>query len=257
MLLQKPEDIDSVLLLSQLEGVPVQIRIRGTENIYGSSILKLFPGGDPVLNLPSILIRKLVPEPGNDILPLARFCHVAFTIPDQQDRTRLLTYDFNSVFVQKEICRDEPAFRISYPERRRYDRAVPDGETGIRILARFAAGDVSEGLVNISAGGVGFYTGAGVPGMVQGDRLRLDFELPGGGSIKTLSVLRWLLCFDPETMIQGRSRKYYCGIEFLEIDRESRTWIAEYVSSCNSRALDRLLRENGLIDGSETRGGRE
>lgn len=110
-------------------------------------------------------------------------------------------------------------------ERRRWPRAK------VMAVIRWsrdeaAAPELTEKIKNIGAGGVCLTT---KEKLYPGDRLRLEVDLPTGGTIRAKARVVWTDKFEI-TSAKKVEVGYYTGVEFTDIVEEDRAKIEEFVN---------------------------
>jgi c-di-GMP-binding flagellar brake protein YcgR len=111
-----------------------------------------------------------------------------------------------------------------FKERRRFQRL--DYHTGVkwRNLTNVSKlmGEMPEDSKNIGAGGIRIISDVALK---RGERLQLEFALPGQKRIAANGEVRWVVPMRSEDKILA----YHAGVEFLEIDDHDRNLIDTYV----------------------------
>lgn len=231
--LSKPEDFESVLVASQLQGVPLEIRIGGIAKSYSSTILAITSMGGSY----ALLIQPVVPEDGNKLLKLRNLVRIELTLRGDQFRT----YSFNGIFLGTDTYEGLPALRFSYPERRRYIRVEPAPGKPVPVTISLASGAFAEYIFNISEGGIGFYSRIDPAALHEGDRFRIACELPGGAKIESDAVVQWLQIIVPAHTVHGVVCGCYCGAEFIGLENAMRNDIVTYIDQREQEEVQTLL----------------
>jgi len=243
MFLNRQADIESVLILTQIAGVPITVRIPGVEKTYSSSFVEI--GSEPD-NKPSLLIARLAPAGGNNLLPYSKSLNVTFTLSSGGRRPDQAGYSFNAFFIRNETFENTPVVRITFPELRRYHRAEPGPGELITISSSLSGDAAPQPLANISEGGIGFYTESDSALLRQGGAFTVTFTLPDGSSITAPVVARWISRLQPGKTIQGRRYGFFCGVEFQKLEQQMRRSIAEYVEKRKQEELKKLIADESL-----------
>jgi c-di-GMP-binding flagellar brake protein YcgR len=238
--LNKPEDFESVLVASQLQGVPLEIRIGGSAQSYSSNILAISTMGGSYC----LLTKPVVPADGNKLLRIRRFVRIELSMQGEQ----LRTYSFNGMFLGTDTYEGLPALRFSSPERRRHVRVEPEPDQPIAIIIQLASGTVNEYVFNVSEGGVGFYSCMDPSALHEGDTLRVAFELPGGAKIESEAIVRWLQKIVPAQTVHGVACGCYCGVEFSQVDDAMRAALITYIERREQEELQDLLKDESGWD---------
>lgn len=242
MFLNRQADIESVLILTQIAGVPITVRIPGIERNYSSSFVEIGSESD---NKPSLLIARLSPPGGNNLLPYSKSLNVTFTLPSGEGRADRTSYSFNAFFIRNETFENMPVVRITFPELRRYHRVEPAAGELITVSSSLGAG-AQQHLANISEGGIGFYTDSDNALLRKGGSFTVTFTLPDGSGITAPVVARWISRLQPEKIIQGRGYGFFCGVEFQEMEQRMRQSIAAYVEKRKQEELKKLIADESL-----------
>jgi len=219
--LSKPEDLESVLVASRLQGVPLRVRIGGAAKGYCSAVLATITAGD----CSALLIKPLAPEDGNRLLQLRRVVRIEFALQAEQFRT----YSLSGIFLGTDTYDDQPALRVSYPDPRRDFRIEPALERPLPVAIQLAGARVTEYIFNICEGGIGFYCRKKTAELQAGTSLRIMFELPGGTRVESEAVVQWLQDIVPAQTVHGIACGCYCAAEFVRLDNAMRSAIISYI----------------------------
>ena len=104
--------------------------------------------------------------------------------------------------------------------------------------------EVTENLDNISGGGVGFYTNLDESILQRGQKIDLaSFALPDGTEITSKLIIRWINKNIPEEIKNRKQFRFYCGAEFMDLDKALREKIVKYVLKKERDDLKKLSME--------------
>ncbi len=240
MFLDKQEDIESVLLLTQLQDISITVTLRGVDEVFTSTFEEIATEID---GRPTLLINPLSPSLGNKLVAAVRLMNIEFTLPDPTAKEKQNTYNFNANFIRKEKFEDKPVIRISFPEKRRYNRVVPRPDQPITLTVDSPSGPTSQYLVNVSEGGVGFYTNFDESELEKDKHLHIQLQFADGTQVDTKVVLRWISRFDTPMTIEGINYFCFCGAEFLEIEQDKLDYIIRYVHQRQEEQLQALIND--------------
>lgn len=219
-----------------------KIRVSITLNNRGPSFISLINALQP----PTLLIEKLFPEEGNELIAHSRFITVGFTLKEPLT----IPYTFDSFYVQNEICNGRHAFRISVPhnikrdQKRNYHRVEPSVHKPLYITFQIDHSEITEKIANISGGGVAFYTNFGKSRLWAGRKIKLvSVSIPGIPVINCMAVIYTISKSEYPVFIDGKPYHYVCGAEFVQVDGVIREKIIQYVIESERAELKRLHRE--------------
>jgi len=243
MFLNKPEDIESVLVLTHLQGVPVKVKIRGIEKDYTSSFIERSSEPD---HTPCLMIARLSPPGGNNLLPLSKSINIQFDLP-RAESADVMTYTFNAFFIREEIFEGSPVLRITFPELRCYNRVEPAPGEAVAVTLKLENGDTQgQPLANISQGGVGFYTHFDETVLPLESRHTVSCTLPGGASVSSRGTVKWIAALSEPVHVAGTSYSHFCGIEFYNLDPSMQDAIIAYVKRREQEELRKLVNDESL-----------
>lgn len=238
MFLNKPDDIKAILLLSSLQEVPVTIRLRGIKKVFTSFFREIIFGDG---TSPSILLETLSPDVGNEALPFSKIVCVEFNAPNPACPEKPETYIFPADFIQKETFEGKPVIRITLPDRRRYPRIEPSKTQPVKLLIEVGAVKSTGHLLNISEGGLGFYSSISTKTLCKDTKLQLSFVLPGGESIDADAVIRWAEHLSEHKVIEKIAYEYVYGVEFYRIDEQKNKLICSYILMREEEELKKIM----------------
>ena len=231
-LINTHKDIRAILKMVQEERVPFVVRKNGRGKTFNSFLINT--NFSP--KSPTILIDSLVPEEGNELVLDSQFISIEFFLKKTESEYFHTPYTFNAIYLNSETYKGHPALRLSFPknikrtQRRDYNRIEPSREEPINVTLTLKDRKVTENVVNLSGGGVGFYTNLDESVIQLGKKIDLaSFALPDGTEITSKLIIRWISKNVPEE-IRSRKRCYlYCGAEFIDLDKVLCEKIIKYV----------------------------
>jgi len=231
--LSKPEDFEPVLAVSNLQGLPLKVRIGGAAKGYASVVLATGAERDFFV----LFITPLVPEEGNRLLEMCRLVRIEFVLPAAQP----LSYSFSGMFLGADNYGGLPALRISYPERRQYCRVEPAFEKPLPVSAQRAQTCFTGHVCNISEGGLNFYSRQDAAKLPIGAALQIMLHLPGGKAIEPELAVRWLQKVMPARTVFGVVYACCCGGGFVRLDNLMRSAIIGYIDQREQEEFRKLL----------------
>lgn len=237
-----PDDIKTMLGTVMQQKVRLIIRFNNRKRSFASSLLSITPD--------KLFIDSLFPEEGNELIEYSHFITVEFLIK-KPDYDRLnLPYTFRSSFIRPDYFKDYPALLISFPEyivrnqKRNYLRINPPVKEPLHIQFIIDEKTFKEKIINISGGGVSFYTNL-VRSVLWPGRIidAITIILPDAFVITCSLIIHKNSRNEKPVFIEGKPIYYYCGAEFTGINRETREKIVRYVVERERTELKRLSRE--------------
>jgi len=225
--------------------VRISIELNGRGTSYNSLLLEAKHLGTP----PTLLIDSLFPKEGNELIQYSDFIKVDFSVLESGQTRQNIPYSFTATFIQGENLEGYPAFRISYPEeikreqKREYMRISPSVNEPLYITFDLEGKKTSEKIANISAGGVGFYTNLDKD-VLWPDRKfgNVFIDLPGSVVIQCLVIVYTLSKIDYPVLIDNKPYHHYCGAQFVDIEKETREKLVNYILEQERNALKRINR---------------
>lgn len=245
-LINTHEDIKAILKMVQEERVPFVVKKNGRGKTFKSFLIKTnFSPKSPI-----IMIDSLVPEEGNELVLDSQFISIEFFLKKTESEYFNTPYIFNAIYLKTETYKGHPALRLSFPgnikrtQRRNYNRIEPSREGPINITLILEDREVTENLDNISGGGVGFYTNLDESILQRGQKIDLaSFALPDGTEITSKLIIRWINKNIPEEIKNRKQFRFYCGAEFMDLDKALREKIVQYVLKKERDDLKKLSME--------------
>jgi len=235
------EDIKTILTMAQEQRVPFAVRKNGRGKPFNSFLIKTDYSSS------ALLIDSLIPEEGNELMVDSRFVDVEFFFRNTKKEYLNIPYNFHVVYLRRENYQNHPALRISFPEsinrnqRRDYNRVEPSIEEPIEIILKLKDGEAIETVVNISGGGVGFYTNLDRSVLSPGNKIKsASFNLPDGTEITSQLIVRRVTRNIPGEIINKKNLHFYCGAEFAELDEALRKKIILYIIEREREELRRI-----------------
>lgn len=225
-------EIKTVLVKTQEQRLPIIIRKNAKGNSFNSSLIKI----DSSSNSPTLLIDSLIPEEGNELMANSKFISVDFALTETDNEHSSIPYTFNALYLQRETYQGHPALRLSFPkiiqrnQRRNYNRVEPSASEPIEITLNLGNIKAKENVVNISGGGVGFYSNLDESVLRLGKKIdSISFSLPDGTEITSQLIIRWVTKNIPKEILNKKHYHSYCGAEFIDLDKDLREKIVQYV----------------------------
>jgi c-di-GMP-binding flagellar brake protein YcgR len=235
-------DIKTLLDTVARQRVRLRIRLNERRRSYSSSLIQIADS--------SLLIDALFPAEGNELIRDAGFIVVDFVLKGIEQQRLHLPYSFRSVYGQAEDFNGFPALRISFPrsitrnQKRSYLRISPPVNEPLFIEYAIGGRKMKEKIINISGGGLSFYTNQGKSVLSAGKLLdNISVALPADTVIQCSLIIRKLSQNEQPVFIDGIQIFNYCGAEFIELDETTRNKLIKYVVEKERLELRHLSRE--------------
>jgi len=240
--IDRMSDIRALLDTILQQRVRLMVRLNERRRSYSSSLVAIGPS--------HLLIDALFPAEGNELIGDAGFIIVDFILRGTQANRLYAPYSFRSTFMHPEEYSGFPALRIGFPEsitrnqKRNYLRISPPVNEPLFFECVLAGKKLKEKIINLSGGGVSFYTNHGKSVFLPGRILKeITIGLPGNVAIECSFIVRKLSQNEQPVFIDGTQIFNYCGGEFTDIQETTRDKIIKYVVEQERLALKRLSRE--------------
>lgn len=243
MYLNKSEDIESVLILTHIQDVPLTLKPRGVGRTFSSAFVEIAAEED---NTPVLLIKRLDPEIGNDIVSYSKSVNITFSLPGSADQQEPTTYTFNAHFIREDVFEGEPVLRVSFPERRRFNRVEPRQGEQIRVTVHRETDDFDGFTMNISEGGIAFFAPPLDEPLQEKGQVVVSFMLPAGSGVHSMALVRWVSSLDQPRDIEGGQYSALCGVEFEELDEQMRMHLKHYVHEREQEELQKIIDDDSL-----------
>ncbi len=238
-------DIKSVVKRPEMQNAAVTVSFRGHEAHFFSSLVAVDELHGGHLNL---LISPLDPDDGNRLVSVKRLMEISFSFPGGKRGSESAAYSFRSSFIGREHWHGKRVIRISFSEKRRYNRVVVPPEKPIAMTVLSASGSHTQHVVNISEGGIGFYSSLDDAVLLQGACLEATLAIPGCSSLNVDIVIKWVSVFDTPEDIGGTAYRCCVGTEFRGLSADDRDRIGEYVRQREDALLARSDGSDGWQD---------
>ena len=214
-----------------------KVRLNNKGRFFNSSLIKV--------DYPYLFIDGLFPFEGNPLIKKSRHITINFTI----NEIARIPYTFRSRYIKDEHISGYDALRIKFPEfierdqKRYYHRIEPHLNNPAHINFILNKKKIQEKIVNISGGGIGFYTNLGTSDLWCGKKLSsVQLYLKNSPLNTGISIVSIMRLADLPVLISGKLLHYYCGVEFYDIDEKMRSKIIKYVIENERKSLKRLSR---------------
>ena len=238
-----PEMLEN-LRTAMVQKAPVTVRLNGR----GASYETWLRAVDKTTQPPVLTMDELYPEVGNELIRDAQFIGVQYSLRDSSDGAKKTPYLFTASFLGTGGSFGSGSMLVEFPRQIRRDqkrnhlRVEPPLSRPVSITFSLGDEEFTERVVNISGGGVGFYTNVNGSSMKPGTKLsNVQIDLPTPLDEELVIVYAMDRMKNP-VMVDGTAYHYYCGARFEAMDDGVRETVVRYVIEVEREDLKRINR---------------
>ncbi|MFC1592171.1 flagellar brake protein [Thermodesulfobacteriota bacterium] len=221
---EDPKLIQAIFTTAREKRTTLKIRLNNRGQSFSSSLLRVAAD--------HLLIDALFPYEGNELIEHTELIGLEFVLKIGAN----VPYRCVATYQSNEFFEGLPAVCIALPtsvkrdQKRNYHRVEPSVKDPVLINFNIDGMNVTEKVVNISGGGIGFYTNLDAT-VLWSERLieKVSISLPDPIVVNYLSIVHTIHQGEFPVLINKKTYNYFCGAEFADIDTTTRDSLIKYV----------------------------